>query len=353
MRPFSPCSLGVLVLAAGSAYAQSVTIEHQPVACAVAEKFPQLKARLVPTDAVANARVVFQGENTQEWYSVAMKRDGAGFSGVLPKPMKSLRAFRYYVEVTDKAAGTSRTADYTASVVESAGTCKGRLLAAALSSASVLVQAPAGIAALPVGFASSGVVAAGSVAGAAGGGSGATGSAVAGATAAGGGGLSTGAIVGIAAGVGGAAAVGIAVAGGSESESGGSVAGQWVGTWRDNDPTPNCGTLAFSTTLNLAQSGASLSGAMTNLLTTVPPASSTGCASTGTSFSGPVASGSVSGTSVQFVATLTSVSPTRIFTFTGSVTGTSTGSVLTGTYVTTIAEFPQIAVRGTLSATKQ
>ena len=78
-------------------------------------------------------------------------------------------------------------------------------MAGALASASVILQGPAGVAALPVGFASSGVVA-GSAAG-----SGSSAGA-AGAATAGGGGLSTGAVVGIVAGVG-AAAAGVAVKG--------------------------------------------------------------------------------------------------------------------------------------------
>jgi hypothetical protein len=151
---------------------------------------------------VAAARVVFQGQSP-EWYSVAMKSEGATFVGVLPKPKKSLKSFRYYIEVTDKALSTNRTADYTASVVESSGACKGRLLAGTLASAAVVLQGPAGAVALPVGFASAGVVAAGSSAGAAG---------AAGAAVGGSGGLSTGALVGLLGGVGAAAAVAAVVA---------------------------------------------------------------------------------------------------------------------------------------------
>lgn len=153
--------LGVLLLLApSSAQTQTPTIDHHPVACAVAEKFPRLEARFTPLDSVATARVVFQGQSP-EWYSVAMKSQGAAFVGVLPEPKKSLKSFRYYIEVTDKALGTSRTADYTASVVESSSACKGRILAGTLASAAVVLQGPAGAAALPVGFASAGVVAAG------------------------------------------------------------------------------------------------------------------------------------------------------------------------------------------------
>lgn len=320
------------LLAPAFARAQGVTIDHQPVSCAAADRHPEIRAGLQPAAAVAKARVVFQGANPQEWYSVAMRRDADSFTALLPQPRPSLKTFTYYIEVTDSALGTVRTEEFKVVVAEARGACRG-LMAATVASASVAVQGPAGLPALPAGFSSTGIVT-GSAAGSA-------------AAAAVGGGLSKGAIAGIAAGVGGAVVAGAALSGSEEAAPASSVAGQWVGTWRDSDPTPNCGTLSFSTTMTLSQNGASISGAMVNLLTTAPPAS--GCAAQGTSFSGPISSGSVSGSSIQFVATLNTVSPARIFTFTGSVSGTS----ISGSYVTTIAEFPTFQARGTLSATKQ
>jgi hypothetical protein len=348
--PFSPLPLLALGLSSLSQGRDSVAIDHAPIACSVAGQYPRVDARFAPSDQVAAARVFFQGKSA-EWYSVDMKVVDTGYSGVLPSPLAQLKAFRYYVEVTNRGAATSRTPEYAVDVIEGAGGCRGRA-SAALGTASVLVHGPAGAASLPAGFGSSGVSmagsAAGSVAGAAGGG-GTSGAAVAGGAAATGGGLSTAAIVGIAAGAVGAAGVAVGASGkdSSPTPSGTSVAGQWAGTFRDTDATPSCGTLAFSTTLVLNQSGGALTGTMTNLLTTPPPAAN--CAAQGTSFSGPVISGTASGTSVQFVANLTTVSPTRVFTFTGSVSG----STLSGTYVTTLPDFPQISIRGTLSATKQ
>jgi hypothetical protein len=253
--------LGVLVLVGASAEAQTPTIDHQPAACAVAEKFPRMEARFAPPETVAAARVVFQGQSS-EWYSVAMKSEGAGFIGVLPKPKKSLKWFRYYLEVTNKALATSRTADYTTAVVDSAGACRGKILAGSLASASVILQGPAGAAALPAGFASAGVVA-GSAAGASAGSSaGSAGLAgAAGAAAASGGGLSAAAVVGIVAGAG-AAAAGVTVAtkgsdkssssaslpspspspGSSSTSYTGTFSGQYVVTQTFSSSGPNGGT---------------------------------------------------------------------------------------------------------------
>jgi hypothetical protein len=200
-----------LLLTSSLAQAQALSIDHQPVGCAAAEKFPRLEARFAPADTVAVARVVFQGQ-TNDWYSVAMKPEGAVFAGVLPKPKKSLKSFRYYIEVTDKALGTNRTAEFTATVVDSSGACQGKILAGALGSASVILQGPAGVAALPAGFASSGVIA-GSAAGSS---AGAAGASVAG----GGGGLGgTALVVGGLALAGGAVAVGAAKGGGEDTSS--------------------------------------------------------------------------------------------------------------------------------------
>lgn len=209
---------GVSVLSAISAFAApAADIEHAPVACVAAEKFPRLEARVAPAESVAAVRLVFQGQ-TADWYSVAMKPEGAVFAGVLPKPKKDLKSLRYYIEVTDKAMGTNRTAEYTAAVVDSAGACKGKLMAVGLASASVILQGPAGVAALPAGFASSGVVA-GSAAG--------SGSAVGAAGAGGGAGGGIGATALVLGGVavaGGAVAVGMSK-GGDDSPSGSTGSG--------------------------------------------------------------------------------------------------------------------------------
>lgn len=216
--------VAVLILASSLEAAPALDIEHQPVTCAVAGKFPRLEARFSAPETVAAARVVFQGQ-TAAWYSVAMKLEGSAFAGVLPQPKKDLQSFRYYIEVTDKALGTNRTAEFTTNVVERASACQGRLMAGALGSASVLLQGPAGVAALPAGFASAGVVA-GSAAG--------TSAGAAGAAVGGGGGLSTGAIVGIVAGAG-AVAGGVVVASSKGDESSdtaytGAISGQYVRT---------------------------------------------------------------------------------------------------------------------------
>jgi hypothetical protein len=242
----SPC-LAALALASVPADAQTLTIDHRPVGCAVAEKFLRLDARFAPGESVAVARVLFRSEKSDQWWAVSMKAEGASYFGVLPKPTKSLKSFEYYIEVTDKALGTTRTAEYAASVVSASGECRGKLLATSLGSGAVLLQGPAGAGALPAGFASTGVVA---------GSSSATGAA--GATAGAAGGVSTGLLIaGVAGGLG---VAGVVVAQGSEDKPVDSVAavtmaGHWVGEIMLSGST--CFT---SLTYDLTQTGSTFSG---------------------------------------------------------------------------------------------
>jgi hypothetical protein len=159
-----------------AATAEPPAISHAAVGCVVAEKFPRLEAQIAPADAVARAVVHFRTDPARPWYAVAMKPEGDSFAGVLPKPKGSLKAFQYYIDATDRAFASSRTPEYTTTVVAGPGACQGKMMAGALSAASILLEVPAGAALVPAGFGSAGVAAAGSgtaaasAAGAAGGG---------------------------------------------------------------------------------------------------------------------------------------------------------------------------------------
>lgn len=250
----SPFIAALLLAALGrAAGAQPPSIVHDPVACAVAEKFPRLFARFDPKDNVAVARLVFQGQ-TADWYSVAMKAEGASFVGVLPKPRKELKSFRYYVEVTDKALGVSRTSEFTTSIVPSSGACKGGLVSATVASASVVLQGPAGLAAIPAGFAPAGVIAGGAASGAATGtaaaGTGSSAGGVAAGAAAAGGGLgATALVIGGVAVAGGAAVV--ASKGGDDGSSSGSNSNSNVAVLLQVSITASSGSSGSISTPNI------------------------------------------------------------------------------------------------------
>jgi hypothetical protein len=186
--------------------AEGPVIEHAPVACMVAERFPELEAGFADADAVSRARVQFRGEDGP-WYFVQMKRKGAVFAGILPKPKSSLKKIHYYIDATDREFRENRTQEYAADVVPQGGLCADKKMMAGVASAapaSLIVGGPSGAAAVPVGFSSSGVVAAAPTA---------TAAAASGGTA-GGGGIGSAAVVGIVAGGAAIAGAAVAVAGG-------------------------------------------------------------------------------------------------------------------------------------------
>jgi hypothetical protein len=98
---------------------------------------------------------------------------------------------------------------------------------------------------------------------------------------------------------------------------GGALTGTWTGTWTDTETNPSC---VFTTTLtwNLTQTGSSVTGTYTVLVTAGAPASN--CSSSvGGSNSGNFVQGTVSGSSV----TLTSDANLNGIVFSGTVAGTT------------------------------
>ena len=208
MRGVRVLPVACLLALATPLWAEGPVIDHSAVACMVADHFPKLEARFGDPDAIGRARVQFRGE-AGPWYFVAMKREGAVFTGTLPKPKSSLKKISYYIEATDRQFRENRTQEFAADVVPQAALCVDKKMMAGVASAapaSLVVGGPSGAAVVPAGFSSSGVVAApaATAAGAAGG-------------AGGGGGIGTAAVVGIVAG--GAAIAGVAVAAGGGDDA--------------------------------------------------------------------------------------------------------------------------------------
>lgn len=333
-------ALGVSVLCfAGSA--ETLTIEHDGVGCVVADRFPTISARLDPPGEVARARVYFRATGTLHWYFVEMRPEGGGFSGVLPKPKRTLNAIDYYIEAVDLSSATSRTADTRPEVVAPPGPCPGGLpMAVAVSTAKVVVGAAGSAPAIPLGFASEGIVGAAGAAG----------------TAAGGGISTTAVVVGVVAA--GAAVAGVAVASGGGRDGRGvtttttlalapatttpgppattppaSLTGTWVGLNPDgmvvDVATPSC-VRALDLTLNLVQSGSSLTGTARIVVRELTPGRTSCNGGVGLSAPGSL-SGTVVSNTVTFVCTIdggNSFPPTFNF------TGTFTASRMSGTFVT-------------------
>jgi hypothetical protein len=157
-----------------------LAVAHEPVACVIAEQYPQLEARVEPPT-VVRVRVHFRPEKGRHWYSVPMEAAEGRMTAVLPKPRRKLKALEYYIEAIDSALQTVRTPEQRVVVDGTAFACRNSVVAATLSSAVVAIIAPAGAPLVPAGFAASGVVASGATVGtaAAGAGGGMSGTALA------------------------------------------------------------------------------------------------------------------------------------------------------------------------------
>jgi len=189
-----------------------IAIDHSPVDCVVADQHPKLEACFNPSQ-VSRARLHFRADGGEHWYSVPMEVQGSCYTGILPKPRKSIKKVNYYIDVVDPSFAESRTQEYAPDVVAGEGACRDRLLAAFVSTASVVVSAAAGAPALPAGFSAAGLVAAGSGTAAASGGTAAAGGAGGGAA----GGLSA-TTIGLVAGGAALAVGGVALAAGGGDE---------------------------------------------------------------------------------------------------------------------------------------
>jgi hypothetical protein len=284
----------------------SIEIVHDGLDCVQAERFPVIRAGLIPEEDVARARVYFRAAGTEAWYSVDMQEgEEGGFEGILPQPLPTLDAIDYYIEAHDPSAEWYRSEEYSADVIDGPATCDG-LMATALGSVSstLRIGVPAGAPGVPAGFGGLGL-------------GGIAGGAAAGAAAAGG--ISTAVLVG-----GGAVAVGAAAAvaagGGDEREPPGegsvsrptpaptpaptptptpepSVSGHWVGSFVENPSDVQC-SVATGLDVTLEQSGSEASGTFVMEIRDAKSAPADPCpVGPGDVFNGP-ANASISGSSI-------------------------------------------------------
>ena len=83
-----------LLAVPASVLAQAIDIDHKPVGCIVAGKYPKLSACFSPSGKLARSRVYFRPENGgANWYYVEMKT-GAAISPRSPATRASCRSPR-------------------------------------------------------------------------------------------------------------------------------------------------------------------------------------------------------------------------------------------------------------------
>src|SRR6266849_4110598 len=119
---FRPGVAFLLVVAPRALLAQGMNIDHKPVGCIVAGKYPKMNACFSPASSLARARVYFRAaQGPPNWYYVTMKSEAPCHTGFLPKPKKEMTGKRvlYYLDAFDQKFLESRTAENEALVVAS------------------------------------------------------------------------------------------------------------------------------------------------------------------------------------------------------------------------------------------
>jgi hypothetical protein len=111
-----------LVLSAGMARAEpaGLRIEHPPVPCVSADRYPRVVARASAPP--ARAELQFRTDAGGGWYSAAMAERDGEWEGFLPRPSPALRRLEYRIVMTGADAGRAETAPIEVRVDES-GTC--------------------------------------------------------------------------------------------------------------------------------------------------------------------------------------------------------------------------------------
>ena len=152
------CGLPSFLAAAETGAASG--IDHKPIGCIVAGKFPTFQACFGSN--TPQARVYFRAQGGPSWYSVLMKPQGSCEVGILPKPKRGIGGINYYIETIGRAMQSVRTEEFAPRVVDHQGECeKDKPVAAPVDSASVVLSSAAGAPAVPVGFTSAGIAGAG------------------------------------------------------------------------------------------------------------------------------------------------------------------------------------------------
>jgi hypothetical protein len=119
--------------------AESLRIQHEPLRCLLAGRFPVIDACFEPAARVAQARVYFQADDLEKWHWVDLQPLGPCRRAILPRPEPEAHRVRYVIAATDVDARNAGTPEEVVEVVTAEADCGERPLAPFLSDAAVVV----------------------------------------------------------------------------------------------------------------------------------------------------------------------------------------------------------------------
>jgi hypothetical protein len=128
-------------LAASPGLGDAVGITHEPAACMVVGKFPQLEARVEPSETVKSARVYFHVDGASSWSYTHMTPEGGLFRATLMKPPKGAREVYYYFLATEASGVRSTSQEYLVEVIREPKLCSDpKRIATSVDSASPVIR---------------------------------------------------------------------------------------------------------------------------------------------------------------------------------------------------------------------
>jgi hypothetical protein len=131
----------------------SPLIDHAPVECVVEQQHPLFRASVATTEGLHTVKLYFHAQDYNDFYYVEMVDRGTGaYEASLPIASPETEAFVYYIEAVDLLFNTSRTAEYVTRVTsdQNCDTEEG-------PPPIVVGSTAPGAAAIPPGFAATGI----------------------------------------------------------------------------------------------------------------------------------------------------------------------------------------------------
>jgi hypothetical protein len=126
-------------LVASPGLGDAVIITHEPAACMIVGKFPQLEARVEPSETVKSVRAYFHADGASFWSYTDMRSEGGVFRATLMKPPKGAREVYYYFVATE-ASGVRTSQEYLVEVVRDPNRCSDpKRIARSVNSASPVI----------------------------------------------------------------------------------------------------------------------------------------------------------------------------------------------------------------------
>jgi hypothetical protein len=135
-----------------------LAINHQPIGCLLRDRFPLLRAEILPATAIRTAKLYFRSERYPDFYYVVMTATAGGeFQGVIPKPSPETDRLVYYIEAVGPSFESARTEEVVTDIGEECRRDPAAAYYTGQNPGITVGATQAGAAAIPPGFQAGGI----------------------------------------------------------------------------------------------------------------------------------------------------------------------------------------------------